>query len=115
MNQSLAQDQVLLGVGVNLPTGKTGLSLDDDWVVMNYLSQTFLSFPVRRLGGGFGLNLTAGAAKEAGDYRLGASATFDLAGSYEAYTGQGDYKPGNTLGATVGAQRGDERAASTRT
>ncbi|MBE0567601.1 MAG: hypothetical protein IH621_16720 [Krumholzibacteria bacterium] len=105
VNQSLAGDQVLLGLGVNLPTGKKGLSLDEEWVVMNYLSQTFLSFPVRRLGGGFGLNATLGGAKEVGDYRLGLTAGYDLAGAYEAYLDQGDYKPGNAFAVTLGAQR----------
>jgi hypothetical protein len=105
VNQSLAHDRLLLGVGLNLPTGHTGLTMDEEWVVMNYLSQSFLSFPVRRLGSGFGLNFMVGGATDFGDYRLGASATYDIAGSYTAYLDQGDYKPGNTFNLTVGAQR----------
>jgi hypothetical protein len=104
INGSLARDHLLLGLGFNLPTGEKQLSMDEGWVVMNYLSQSFLTFPVRRLGGGFGLNLLAGAAREFGDYRLGTTATLDLAGPYKAYVDQGEYEPGDTFSLTVGLQ-----------
>lgn len=105
VNGSLARDHVLLGLGVNLPTGRHRLSMDEEWVVMNYLSQSFLSFPIRRLGGGFGVNLLAGAAREYGDYRLGATATLDIAGSYNAYANQGRYRPGSAFSLSAGIQR----------
>jgi hypothetical protein len=105
VNQALADDRLLLGAGLNLPVGKKALNLTEEWVVMNYLTQSFLSFPVRNLGGGFGVNLMAGAATEVGEYRLGATATLDLAGSYEAYLAEADYKPGNALSLTLGLQR----------
>lgn len=108
VNGSLARDRVLWGLGVNLPTGSKRLSMDEEWVVMNYLSQSFLSFPIRRLGGGVGVNLLAGAAKDYGDFQLGATATLDIAGPYEAYADQGDYRPGSTFSLSLGLQRGQD-------
>lgn len=104
ISQSLSRDRLVLGIGVNLPTGHKGLSLVEEWVVMNYLTQSFLNFPVRRLGGGFGLNFLVGGAKEYGNYRLGLSASYDLASSYEAYVDEGDYNPGNSVNLTAGLQ-----------
>ncbi len=105
VNRSFAGDKLLFGVGVNLPVGHKELSIDQELVVMNYLTQSFLSFPVRQLGQGFGLNVMAGGATEIGAYRLGATATLDFSGAYEAYAGEDDYNPGNNAILTVGLQR----------
>ncbi len=102
VTHSFAADRLFVGLGVNLPIGQRNLSLDREWVVMNYLAQSFLSFPVRRLGAGFGLNATVGGAQAFGDTRVGVSASFDLAGAYDAYRDQGSYKPGNTFNLTLG-------------
>jgi len=105
VNHSFSEDRLLFGVGVNLPVGHKALSLDQELIVMNYLTQSFLSFPVRNLGQGFGLNLMAGGATEMGAYRVGATATFDFSGAYEAYAGEADYNPGNSFILTLGLQR----------
>jgi len=105
VTHAFARDRLLAGVGLNLPVGHKALNLDEEWVVMNYLSQSFLSFPVRNLGEGFGLNLMFGGATELGDNRVGATATYDMKGSYEAYLGEEKYNPGNALNLTAGLQR----------
>ena len=105
VNHAFANDRLLIGAGLNLPTGHKSLSLDEEWVVMNFLSQNFLSFPVRNLGEGFGLNLMAGGATEMGDYRVGATATANVSGAYNAYETEPDYNPGNSLSLTLGLQR----------
>lgn len=105
LNHAFADDRMLVGAGLNLPTGHKSLSLDEEWVVMNFLSQSFLSFPVRSLGEGFGLNLMVGGATELGDYRAGATVVADVTGSYEAYLTEADYNPGNSLSLTLGLQR----------
>ena len=110
VNHSFSRDRYLLSLGLNLPTGKTGLNLDSEWLVMNVLTQNFLSFPIRRLGEGFGVNLLAGAATEWGEKKVGVSATYDYAGAYEAYEGEGSYDPGNSLLLNAGIQ-GDTDAS----
>ncbi|MBD3402003.1 hypothetical protein GF420_03835, partial [candidate division GN15 bacterium] len=61
-NRAFADDQLLLSAGVNLPTGKTALDLEEEYFVLQALSQNYLEFPVRRYGEGFGFNvLLAGA------------------------------------------------------
>jgi hypothetical protein len=104
INQSLAEDRILTSVGINLPTGKKKLNLIEERLVMNYLSQNYLSFPIRRLGEGIGLNFLIGAAAASGETRYGASVMFQLNGAYEAYEGDGDYNPGEQLSISAGAE-----------
>ncbi len=105
VNHAFAGDRALVGIGLNLPTGHKALSLTEEWAVMNLLSQSFLSFPIRNLGEGFGLNLMAGGATEWGEFRVGVNATLDLTGAYTAYLTEDDYKPGNSFNLTAGLQR----------
>ena len=102
MNTSLSDDRVLLSAGLNLPTGKKKLSHDEEQPVMSILTQNYLSFPLRRLGEGFGLNVLAGVATSTGKNRLGASVMYQLNGAYEAYEGDGDYTPGNMFSVSAG-------------
>lgn len=106
LNRTLANDRYMLGLGVNLPTGKTELGAGEDFMVMGFLLRDFLAFPVRRLGGGFELNLLAGAAFASGSYRLGATASYDHAGVYQAYRDEGDYNPGDRATVQFAVQRG---------
>jgi len=107
VNQSFSDDQILLSVGVNLPTGKRELNLEE-YGVMTVLTQNFLTFPMRRLGEGFGLNLLLGGATEMNDIRLGASAAFLYAGTYTAYEGGGDYNPGDWITLSADIQGGED-------
>jgi hypothetical protein len=102
LNQALAEDHVLLSLGVNLPTGKKALNLTEERLVAEYLAYDFLTFPLRRLGEGFGLNATAGLAGASGATRYGAAATFQLNGAYEAFDGMGDYNPGDMVSLNAG-------------
>ncbi len=102
-NQSLSDDQFLLSLGLNLPTGKRALSVADNRPIMELLTQNYLSFPVRRLGEGFGVNMTAGAGASAGDLCYGGSVSYQINGAYEAYQNEGDYNPGDMFSASVSA------------
>ena len=108
LNRSLADDRLLLSLGLNLPTGKQKLNSGRELVVMNYLSENYLSFPVRRLGEGFGFNLLLGGAVSRGSSRLGATAMFQYSGAYEPFEGRGDYDPGESfsLSATADTRTG---------
>lgn len=103
LNQSLSDDRFLLSLGLNLPTGKKGLSVTDNRPVMEILTQNYLSFPIRRLGEGFGVNMLAGAATSSGNLRYGATVSYQINGAYEAYDGESDYNPGNMFSASASA------------
>jgi hypothetical protein len=108
-NRSLSEDRFLLSLGINLPTGKKSLSQDEERMVMEVLTQNFLSFPIRRLGEGFGVNAVFGGATVRNNTRLGASIMYQLNGSYEAYENEGDYKPGNMFSVSVSADNRTDR------
>lgn len=105
INKSFSDDQLILSLGFNLPTGKTGLNFEEEWFVTAFLSRDFLIYPIRRLGGGFGVNALFGGATMAGEFRLGASALYHYTGSYEAYKNNGDYDPGDFYSLNVGFKR----------
>lgn len=104
LSHSFSDDRLLLSTGLNLPTGKKELNSDEERMVIEFLSQDFLSFPLRRYGEGFGFNLQAGAATQIGSMKCGASAVYDYTGSYKPYEGSGDYNPGNSLSLSATAR-----------
>jgi len=108
LNRAFSDDRFLFSLGLNLPTGKKSLSHEDEQPVMNVLTRNYLSFPIRRLGEGFGVNLMTGAATSFGNHRLGATLTYQFNGSYEAYEGDGDYSPGNMFSLGINAETGQE-------
>lgn len=103
VNHSLVEDQVLVSLGVNLPTGKKTLSVSEERPVMEILTQNYLSFPIRRFGEGFGANVLVGLAAASGNARYGGTVSYQFNGPYEAYEGRGDYSPGNMLMASASA------------
>lgn len=109
LNQSLAEDHVMFSLGLNLPTGKKALNLSEERLVAEYLAYDFLTFPLRRLGEGFGLNATAGVAGASGAARYGVAATAQLNGAYEAFDGLGDYNPGEMFSLTAGLDTRGQR------
>ncbi|UCC43985.1 MAG: hypothetical protein JSU65_12870 [Candidatus Zixiibacteriota bacterium] len=107
INKSLSDDQIVLSGGVNLPVGKTELSLDpaaDEWKISSYLSKDYVDFPIRRLGAGFGFNLLVGGAAVVGQVRIGGSVSYQFNGAYKPYEGSGDYNPGNIFSINGGGQ-----------
>jgi hypothetical protein len=105
---SFLEDRVLLGAGVNLPTGKKALDNDEVGVV-NLLTESFLNFPVKNYGEGFGATLEAGYARTFDNLSFGAGAAYVLKASYEPLEGTDDYKPGNVIRlAAFGSARRDQ-------
>lgn len=108
VNQSLYGDQVLVSGGVNIPTGKTNMTLggqDSEWWVMEALSQDYLNLPSRKLGTGFGANLLVGGAAKAGEFRLGGTVSYQFSASYEPYEAAGDYNPGDAFAVSGSVDR----------
>jgi hypothetical protein len=101
-SRSYVNDQYLVSAGVNLPTGKTQLQIIDAVPVLEILAQSFLEFPMRRYGEGFGFNVLLGTARRWGDGNIGLSARYEYLGSYKPYKAGDslvvdDYKPGDVL------------------
>jgi hypothetical protein len=101
---SLMDDQLLISGGVSLPTGKKELNRDEQ-ALLAWLTSDFLNFPIKSPGEGLNLYGQIGIAAPAGEWVVGASAAFYLAGKYKPYAGTRDYQPGSRFTADLGAQR----------
>ncbi|MCK5125860.1 MAG: hypothetical protein KAR42_06360 [candidate division Zixibacteria bacterium] len=108
-NKSFAADRYLLSLGINLPTGKKELNVDEEQTVMGMLAHNYLSFPIRRMGEGLGFNLLFGGATTKGNSRFGATATFQYYGKYTPFEGEGEYDPGEMFSLSVNADTKKEK------
>ncbi len=104
-NRSFADDQFLLSVGLNLPSGKRELSIADEAPVLTTLSQSYLSFPMRQFGEGLGFSVMLGGAQMLGQFRAGLSAMYQFNGKYSPYEGVDDYDPGDLISFNTGVDR----------
>ena len=107
-NKTYAEDQLVTSLAISLPTGKRALDLEEEWLVIDYLSDNYLDFPIRRFGEGLGVSALLGAAGASGNMRYGAGAMYQYNGSYEPYDGYDDYDPGNMFSFNVGAEMQNE-------
>jgi len=107
-NKTYAGDQLVTSLAINLPTGKKQLDLEDEWLVVDYLSDNYLDFPIRRFGEGLGVSALLGMAGVSGNMRYGAGAMYQYNGSYEPYDGYDDYNPGDLFSFNVGAELQNE-------
>jgi hypothetical protein len=105
VSRSFAGDQMLLSLGLNLPTGKTSLSFNDEVQVLEYLAADFIDVPLRRLGEGFGFSVLLGGARMLGDWRAGGSIMYRYNGSYDPYEGVTDFDPGDLISFNLGFDR----------
>jgi hypothetical protein len=97
MSHSFQNDRLLLSAGINLPTGKKKLDTDGQLRIIEFLSNDYISVPMRRYGEGLGFNLQAGGAADIGRFKCGLTTVYDYTGTYEPYTGAGDYNPGDAF------------------
>ena len=97
MTRSFSENKFLISGGMNLPTGKTKLTFNRDQAIIETLSQSFLVFPMRRFGEGFGLNGTIGFAQTWERSVAGIGISFDYIGKYTPYENLGEYDPGDIL------------------
>lgn len=109
-NRSFADDRLLLSAGMNLPSGKRELSIEEESPVLTMLSQSYLSFPMRQFGEGLGFSLMLGGAQMVGQFRAGVSAMYQYNGKYAPYEGVDDYDPGDLISFNAGIDRDYESA-----
>ena len=91
---SLYEDRILLGMGLNLPTGKTKLDQEEN-IVGNLLTADFLSLPAKRYGEGFGLYMEAAYAERISNVSFGGGIGYQLNASYSPVEDIESYNPGN--------------------
>ncbi len=101
LSKSFSEDQLLVSVGLNLPTGKKSLDTDGEQTI-RLLSNNFLDLPVRGLGEGFGFNILLGGAQASGNLQYGGGILYEYNGKYEPYESSGDYDPGDKISFNAG-------------
>lgn len=83
---------VLLGLDLNLPTGRTDLTTDDLFLVVDPELVSITKF-----GEGFNLNPTLSLAGEWGDWTAGIGLGYDWRGEYDYSSQIQDYDPGDII------------------
>ncbi len=108
INHSVLDDQVLLSLGLSIPTGKTELDLGAESTLLRLLAESYLDVPSRRWGEGLGLNFLVGGAQQWRGLNLAGSVAYWYSGSYAPYEGYDDYNPGDLFRLTARAQKPGE-------
>jgi len=104
-------DRLLASFGVNLPIGKKELTADEDRAIVESLADNYLSFPLRRLGEGFGFQALVGTATMIGTVRFGSGLAFQYNGSYSPYRDVEEYDPGDEFSLNISADVGRGRSS----
>ena len=98
-------DQVLFTFGLNLPTGKSALEVEE-YAVANVLAMPIFNFRVPTMGQGFDLHAGANSAREFGDWVVGFGASYLVKGGYKPLKEFTEsYNPGDEISLTAGADR----------
>lgn len=109
LSRSLDEDRFLLSLGISLPTGKRELEPVEERQIIETLAASFLDFPLRRYGEGFGVSLLVGTAAQLGEVNAGVGVQYEYIGAYTPYVGVEDYDPGDLFNVYAGGDlaRGD--------
>jgi hypothetical protein len=98
-------DRLLITLGVNLPTGKHALAVEE-YSVASALSVPAFNFRTPTLGQGFDVQLGANSAMEAGSFILGYGASYIMKGKFKPLKEyEQDYDPGDEITLTAGVDR----------
>ena len=106
-NLTLGSDYVVLTAGLNLPTGTSGVTLDQ-FAVASRIANDFLAFPIANMGTGFAGTGGIAVARPLGDWNLGLGAAIRRATSYEPFNIPSQsltFTPGNEYRMRVGVDR----------
>jgi hypothetical protein len=98
-------DRLLITLGVNLPTGKHALEMEE-YSVASALSVPAFNFRTPTLGQGFDVQLGANSAMEMGSMVLGYGASYLMKGKFKPLKEYEDaYNPGDEITLTAGADK----------
>ena len=106
-NFTLGDDFVVLTAGVNLPTGRSSISLDQ-LAAAGRIGNDFLDFPVSNMGTGLAATGGVAIARPVGEWSVGAGVAVRRSATYEPFDIPDEsfrYQPGNEVRARVGADR----------
>jgi hypothetical protein len=104
-NLTLGTDFVVLTAGVNLPTGNSTVTLDQQRAA-GLIGSDFLSFPISNMGTGFGGTGGIAIARPVGQWNVGAGVSLRRSADYEPFDAVDGtalhYQPGNEYRARFG-------------
>jgi len=103
VSRALADNQLLVSFGLNLPTGQKKLE-QDQFEVLRVLSDEYFNFPLKSFGEGFNLYSEVLGAAFAGEWIVGGGFGFSYNGSYEPTDNGISYRPGMRFYATGSAE-----------
>lgn len=107
-NYIFGNDFVVLTAGVNLPTGRSTVTSQQQ-VAAGLIGSDFLSFPIPNMGTGFGGTGGVAVARPLGDWNLGMGLSLRRSARYDPFDAAGGpalhYQPGNEYRARAGVDR----------
>jgi hypothetical protein len=106
-NLTLGTDYIVLTLGLNLPTGKSGVTLDE-FAAASRIGNDFLAFPIANMGTGFAGTGGIAVARPLGDWNVGFGAAVRRATSYEPFNIPNQsmrFQPGNEYRLRLGVDR----------
>jgi len=101
--RSLADDQFLLSIGLNIPTGKKNLD-SAQFGILQAVSAEYFNFPVKTFGEGLGYYAEFLGATQAGEWIVGGGVGALYSESYEPADDAVSYRPGLRLYLTGSAE-----------
>jgi hypothetical protein len=112
-NMTLGGDFIVLTLGLNLPTGRRSVTLDE-FSAASRIGSDFLAFPISNMGTGFAATGGIAVARPVGDWALGFGAALRRSQEYEPFNIPSQtlaFRPGNEYRVRAGADRavGDGR------
>ena len=107
-NYVLGNDFVVVTAGVNLPTGRSTVTAQQQ-LAAGLVGSDFLSFPIPNMGTGFGGTGGVAIARPIGEWNLGVGLSLRRSAQYDPFDAAGGpalhYQPGNEYRARAGVDR----------
>jgi hypothetical protein len=106
-NLTLGSDFIVLTAGLNLPTGRSSVTLDQ-FTAAGLIGNDFLAFPVSSMGTGFAVTGGGAVARPVGEWNVGLGGAVRRSAAYEPFNIPGQslrYQPGNEYRIRLGADR----------
>ena len=108
-NLTLGSDFVVLTAGVNLPTGRSSVTSDQQ-TAAGRIGSDFLAFPISNMGTGLAATAGIAVARPMGDWNIGFGGAVRHSASYDPFDVPGQpvlhFTPGDEYRARVGIDRG---------
>ena len=106
-NLTLGSDFVVLTAGLNLPTGRSSVTLDQ-FAAAGLIGNDFLAFPISNMGTGLAVTGGVAVARPMGEWNIGVGGALRRSTAYEPFDVPGQtlrFQPGNEYRARIGADR----------